>query len=223
MPKAVSAARARRPRNSLTVEEILDVAEAVAAGGIEALTIRAVANELESSPMALYRYFGTKDELVDALLNRVLGRMEPPLESASWIDDLGAFARNHREMLSLHQWAVTALFARPAPGPNALPIGEWALRILERGGIEGDEAVAIFSGIIGLNYGWASFVVARAGGAGDSLAEDLVSPGVAEAFPLTASVAVPMSRYGSVEHYDLVLGYLLAGVLSTSAPPEPGK
>jgi AcrR family transcriptional regulator len=214
MPGPVSAPRSRRPRNSLTVEEILDVAERVAAGGIETLTIRAVATELESSPMALYRYFSTKEELVDALLNRVLGRMEPPSESASWIQDLGVFARNHRDMLSRHQWAVTALIAHPVPGPNALPIGEWALRILDRGGITGDAAVATFSGIIGLNYGWASFVVARTAGAGESLAQDLVDPGVAQAFPFTASVARPMSRYGSAEHYELMLGQLLAGISS---------
>lgn len=214
MPGRVSSARGRRPRNSLTVEGILDVAEQVAAKGIETLTVRAVATELESSPMALYRYFNTKDELVDALLNRVLGRMEPPPESASWIHDLGVFARNHRDMLNRHQWAVTELFAHPAPGVNALPIGEWALRILDRGGITGDAAVATFSGIIALNYGWASFVVARTGGAGDSLAEDLMDPGVAQAFPLTTSVAGPMSRYGGVEHYELVLEQMLAGISS---------
>ena len=218
MPGRVSAPRSRRPRSSLTIEEILDVAERVAVGGIETLTIRAVATELGSSPMALYRYFNTKDELVDALLNRVLGRMAPPTESASWIQDLGVFARNHRDMLNRHQWAVTALFARPVPGPNALPIGEWALRILDRGGITDDAAVATFSGIIGLNYGWASFVVARTDGAGDSLAEDLVNPRVAQTFPLTASVARPMSRYGSREHYELVLGQLLAGISSGAGP-----
>lgn len=87
-----------------------------------------------------------------------------------------------------------------------------SLRILERGGIAGDAAVATFSGIIGLNYGWASFVITRAGGAGESLAEDLADPGVAQAFPLTASVAGPMSRYGSAEHYELVLAQLFAGI-----------
>lgn len=92
------------------------------------------------------------------------------------------------------------------------PSGKVSLRILERGGIAGDAAVATFSGIIGLNYGWASFVITRAGGAGESLAEDLADPGVAQAFPLTASVAGPMSRYGSAEHYELVLGQLFAGI-----------
>ncbi|MCU1572497.1 MAG: hypothetical protein JWO93_579 [Micrococcaceae bacterium] len=217
MSETVPAPRNRRRRNSLTLEEILDGAERVAAAGIATLTIRAVATELESSPMALYRYVSTKDELVDALLNRILGRMEEPQESGNWIEDLGVFARNHRDVLNRHQWAVPALFTHPVPGPNALPIGEWALRILGRGGITGDAAVATFSGILSLNYGWASFVVARVGGAGKSLAEDLVNPAVAQAFPLTASVARPMSSYGSSEHYELVLAQLLAGVESRQA------
>ena len=161
--------------------------------------------------MALYRYFSTKDELVDALLNRVLGRMEPPSDSASWIEDLGGFARNHRDMLSRHRWAVTALFAHPVPGPNALPIGEWALRILARGGITGDAAIATFSGNPWPELRLGVVRRARAGGAGESLAEDLADPDVAQAFPLTASVAGPMSRYGSAEH-ELVLGQLLAGI-----------
>jgi hypothetical protein len=37
---------------------------------------------------------------------------------------------------------------------------------------------------------------------------------VAQAFPFTASVARPMSRYGSAEHYELMLGQLLAGISS---------
>lgn len=223
MSGTVAARRSRRRRNSLTVEEILDVAEGVAADGIESLTIRAVAAELESSPMALYRYFSTKDELVDALLNRVLGRMDPPSESTSWITDLGLFARNHRDMLNTHPWAVASLFAHPLPGPNALPIGEWALRILARGGITGDAAVATFSGIIALNYGWASFVLARTRGAGESLEGDLQDPDLAQAFPLTTAVADPMSRYGSEEHYATVLGQMLAGISAGTGRHPDGE
>ncbi len=200
----------RRARNSLTVDEILDSAEAVAAAGFDALTIRAVATALQSSPMALYRYFATKEELVDGLLNRVLGRFEEPAQTNSWVDDLRAFARNHRELLSQHPWAIAPLMASPNPGPNALPIGEAALRILQRAGITGDDAVATFSGIIALNYGWSSFVVARTGS--DRDADPSLPTEVAAAFPLTAGVAGALSRYGSTEHYDHVLDQLSAGI-----------
>lgn len=210
--KDTVAPRHRRARNSLTLESILDAAENVAAAGFEALTIRAVATELQSSPMALYRYFSTKDELVDALLNRVLGRFERPTETDSWIADLRTFARKHRELLTRHPWAIAPLIARPYPGPNALPIGETALRILQRAGISGDGAVATFSGIIALNYGWASFVVEREGGGGDQPVERASMPAAPAEYTLTVEVAEAMNRYGSEEHYERVLSQLLTGI-----------
>lgn len=204
----------RRARNSLTVESILDAAERVAATGFDALTIRAVAADLQSSPMGLYRYFGTKDELVDALLDRVLGRFEATPETSSWIEDLGTFARHHRELLGRHPWAIAPLIAHPNPGQNALPIGEIALHILHRGGITGDGAVATFSGIIALNYGWSSFTLAR------ESADSIQAPPVTTLsdFPLTIEVADALSRYGDDDHYDRVLGQLLAGIKSEGRP-----
>ncbi len=153
--------RTRRPRNSLTPAGILEAAEATAETGLEALTIRAVAARLGASPMAIYRHFDSKDELLDALLDEVLGRMPPGRESADPLADLADFARRHRAMLAAHGWAVEGLIAHPLPGPNAIPIGEEALRILTRAGISGEPAVAYFSGILALNYGWTSFAHAK--------------------------------------------------------------
>ena len=209
----------RRPRNTLTVEAILDAAEGVAARGFENLTIRAVATELEDSPMALYRYFGTKDDLVDALLNRVLGRFSPPPASECWIDELRAFARHHRELLSSHPWAIGALIGHPYPGPNALPIGETALMILGRGGIAGDDAVATFSGLIALNYGWSSFVLARS--RGDHTSAPL--PPAPPEYPLSLAAAGSLAGYGSAAHYEHVLDQLLAGVEAAAAAVAAAK
>ncbi|WCI08043.1 TetR/AcrR family transcriptional regulator C-terminal domain-containing protein [Arthrobacter sp. OVS8] len=161
--------------------------------------------------MALYRHFDTKDELVDALLNRVLGRFCPPPGSARWIDELRDFARRHRELLNGHPWAIGALIGHPYPGPNALPIGETALRILGRGGISGDAAVATFSGIIALNYGWSSFVLARGREAPATLPP---APRVS-AEPRGCRLA----GYGSTAHYERVLDQLLAGVEAAAAAP----
>ena len=194
------------------MDAILDAAEQVAANGFEALTVRAVAVALEAAPMSLYRYFATKDELVDALLNRVLGRFTAPPETASWPDDLAAFARNHRRMLGDHPWAVTALIGHPSPGPNARPIGDAARRVLQRAGMTGDAAVASFSGIVALNYGWSSFVLARGAAEAASGGGAVQLPPAPPEFPLTAAAAGPMNRYGSEEHYERTLKQLLAGI-----------
>jgi AcrR family transcriptional regulator len=185
--------RTRRPRGSLTREVILDAAEAVARRSFGELTVRAVAARLEAAPMALYNHFATKDELVDALLDRVLGRFEPPSPTGDWTEDLRAFARAHRRVLTGHAWAVAPIFSRPNPGPSAVAIGEHAFAILARAGLSEDDAIAAFSGMLALNYGWSSFTAAR----------ELDETGI---------TAQQMGAYGSDEHYEFVLDRLLSGL-----------
>jgi AcrR family transcriptional regulator len=212
--------RRRRPRGSLSPEVILDAAEAVAAQGFEALSMRAVAGRLDAVPMALYNHFATKDDLVDALLDRVLGRFVPAPPSDDPFADLGAFARAHRRLLTRHPWAVAPLFTRPSPGLGAVRIGEHALGILRRGGLTGDAAVAAFSGIIALNYGWASFTTARdldPGGPGQDVGAMLEALPRA-AFPLTVDAAAAFGGYGDDAHYDLVLAALVEGLRARIVP-----
>jgi AcrR family transcriptional regulator len=206
-------AKSRRPRGSLSPAAILDAAERVASeNGFEALTMRAVAAELEAAPMALYRHLATKDELVDALLDRVLGRFEPPAATRSWRADLKAFARAHRRLLMAHPWAVPALFTHPSPGLNATRIGEIAFGILRRGRLGDAEVVATFSGLIALNYGWSAFAVPRAGAEAETDLAAALKQLPREAFPVTVEVAAEMGDYASDRHYELVLDRFLAGV-----------
>jgi AcrR family transcriptional regulator len=133
---------------------ILDAAEAIASGdGFDALSMRAVAARLGAAPMALYNHFATKEDLVNALLDRVLSRFVPAA-------DLKGFARAHRKVLSDHPWAVAPIFSHPNPGGAAVAIGENALGILFGAGLSEQDAMAAFSGLLALNYGWASFTVA---------------------------------------------------------------
>lgn len=203
--------RPRRARNSLTIPDILDAAEAVASAGMENLTIRAVADELGSSPMGLYRYVAGKEELIEALLDRVLGRMPTVPETEDALADLAGFATAHRDLLLAHPWAVPGLIAHPLPGPNALPIGEQALRILHRLDADGARAVATFSGIVALNYGWVSFAIARrASQAAPSIRR--IESGPADDFPYTLAVAEEMARFASDDHYATVVTELLGGL-----------
>jgi AcrR family transcriptional regulator len=219
-PYRVSAARTRKPRGSLSQDAILDAAEAVAANGFDGLTMRAVAARLGAVPMALYNHFATKDQLVDALLDRVLGRFEPEPATDDWIEDLRSFARAHRRLLTRHPWAVAPLFNQPSPGLSAVRVGELALGILRRGGVSDAAAVAAFSALIALNYGWASFTTARDLDP-DSPAHDVGAALAAlppDAFPLTVQTAGEMGAYGSDAHYDFALDQFLTGLRITARP-----
>jgi AcrR family transcriptional regulator len=206
--------RTRRPRGSLTPDVILEAAERVAELGFDGFSMRAVAARLEAVPMALYNHFATKEQLVAALLDRVLGRFEPPPPTDHWVEDLRAFADAHRKLLAAHAWAVAPIFSNPSPGLSSVRIGELALQILKRGGLSNQAAVAAFSGIIAINYGWASFTVARDldpdGPSHDVEAMLLQLP--AEHFPLTVATAAAWGSYGSDHDYEFVLGRFLSGL-----------
>jgi len=195
--------RQRRARGSLTVEEILDAAERVAVADPRPLTIRAVATELGSSPMALYTYFATKDELADALIDRVLRRVPIP-EAGQWLTDLRALALAHGKTLMDHRWAVPMLFNSPSPGMGAARLGEAYLEILSRGGVTGHEAVSAFSAIVALNYGRTAF-------AAIDHEQELPAP-PAELFPHTAASWAAMAGYASQENYESVLDLVIGGI-----------
>lgn len=148
--------RVRRARNSLNVDVILDAAERVVRGGIDGFTIRAVAAEVDAAPMALYRHFPNKDALLDALLDRLLSAVPEPPATPDWREDLRGFAFAHALVLVDNPWAVPSLSMHPEPGRAPVRIGEAAQRVLARGGITGADAVAAFSAILAINYGWAA-------------------------------------------------------------------
>jgi AcrR family transcriptional regulator len=198
---------------------ILEAAERLAAElGFEALTMRAVAARLEAVPMALYNHFPTKQRLVNALLDRVLGRFEPAPATDDWLEDLRGFTRAHRRLLAAHPWAVAPLFSQPSPGLSSVRIGELGLQILQRAGFSAGRAVAAFSGLIAFNYGWSSFTAAReldpSGPSHD--VEAMLTALPAAAFPLTVATAAEFGAYGSDEHYEFVLDQYLRGLRATA-------
>jgi hypothetical protein len=108
------------------------------------------------------------------------------------------------------------LFTHSNPGINATIIGETAFHILDRGGISGGKAVATFSGILALNYGWFAFGAARdmtrTSTDPEATLEAALSMLPADRFPLTLSVASELANYGSDQHYSIALGQLVSGI-----------
>src|SRR3954466_1280852 len=72
-------------RNPLSRERIIDAAVGLLEeDGWDALSMRRLAQELDVWPMAVYRYFRDKDELVDALVDHAAARMELPGAEGHW-------------------------------------------------------------------------------------------------------------------------------------------
>jgi AcrR family transcriptional regulator len=213
--------RERRPRNSITRDEIIRVALAICeTDGVDALTIRAVASAMGAAPMSLYNHVATKDELLDAVLDAVMGRLLVATDTSKpWQDELAAFALALAEHLDAHRWAVLPLMTRPDPGDRTTAVGEVALAAALRGGLSASSAVTAFAALLSLVYGRAAFLAAaeRPGAQPAGEIEGRISDAGAAMFPATASVASELVGYASPVHLERAVRAVIAG-LSAGAP-----
>lgn len=89
--------------------------------GLEALSMRAVAQRVGVTPMALYPYVGNKDALLDGLVDLLLAELLPAVrEPGDWAARLRAGARAARALAHRHPAAFPLLLARPSITPDAV-------------------------------------------------------------------------------------------------------
>jgi AcrR family transcriptional regulator len=103
-------------------QEILDAAVRIAdERGLAGVSMRAVAERVGVTPMALYPHVGSKAALLDGMVGQLLGGLVPAMAAErEWPDLLAAYARQALGMTERQPWAVTLLFGRPAVTPEAV-------------------------------------------------------------------------------------------------------
>lgn len=135
------AARGRRPAHSRA--DIAAVAIRVAdAEGIDAVSLRRVADELATGTTTLYRYIASKDELFDLMIDSAIAERRPPAPTGDWRADLRAIAYENRAMALRHPWLATLPATRPVLGPNSLAWLEATYATLDGLGLDPDEVLA---------------------------------------------------------------------------------
>jgi AcrR family transcriptional regulator len=108
-------------RVPLNRERVLAGAMTVAdAGGIGALTIRSLAQELGVNPMSVYHYVAGKDEIIDSIVDLVYSEIDLPIAGADWRTEMIRRANSARQVLVGHPWATALLQSRLHPGPATL-------------------------------------------------------------------------------------------------------
>ena len=116
--------------------------------------MRAVADALGTGPASLYAHVGSKDELLEMLIERVLGEIDPPdaPDPARWEEQLKGFAREARRMWAAHRDLARASFARIPLGPNALRGSESMVAVMRAGGLS-DRAIGLGADLLALYIG----------------------------------------------------------------------
>lgn len=200
-----------RPR--LNRETVLQRAVGLAdRGGLDGLSMRALAQQLGVVPMALYKHVANKDDLIDGMVDIVWGEVEPPDPDGGWRDGLRSRAVSLRQALLRHRWAVGLLEARMRPGYENLRQHDAMMGRLRTAGFPFRSTVHVTSVLDAYVYGFAlqektlPFDSAEQSGevAEQKLAE--VPPEAALAFPWLLEVVTELGQAGYDYDVEFVTG-----------------
>ena len=143
------------PRSSLDVDRIVAAAVRLAdAEGLAAVTMRRVAAEISVAAMTLYNHVPGKGELVDLMLDAVLGELYPDeleVTSGVWRDRLTTMARTNWDFFLRHPWALHVATGRPPLGPGLMRKYELELRAVDGLGLselQMDLVVTLVNGFV---------------------------------------------------------------------------
>jgi AcrR family transcriptional regulator len=104
--------------------------------GLAALSMRRLAEELGTGAASLYWHVGSKDGLLDLVLDQVIGEQQvPDPDPERWQEQLKDVARAQRRISLRHPYVVRISIGRIPMGPNALRYSERVLAILRAGGL----------------------------------------------------------------------------------------
>ncbi|MEG3635589.1 TetR/AcrR family transcriptional regulator [Micromonospora palythoicola] len=132
--------RAGRSKPALTRQAIVAVAlDLVDRAGVDAVTMRSVADALGTGPASIYRHVSGKDELLELVLDRVLTEVVvPPPDPDDWRESLVALAREVRRVLLAHHDIAAVAMSGPPVGDSSARIAEALLAILRPAGFPDD-------------------------------------------------------------------------------------
>jgi len=177
----------RRPRaDGLSSERIVHAALAVVdAEGLDACTVRRLAEELDTGSASLYRHVASRDDLLVLLVDHVLGDVRYPPDEASGRATVEALASELRRVLLDHRNLVPALAVSPLLGPNAVRGTERGLAGLLDAGFDAGVAVTAYLALVDFVLGTVFFDTSSTGqvsGLGHS-SRDLLAELPTDAFP----------------------------------------
>ena len=144
------------PRTPLTRQRVLRAAVALAdRGGVGALSMRKLAQELGVEAMSLYHHVANKDDILDGIVDVVFGEIELPTGEAGWEAAMRRRSVSAREALRRHPWATGLMESRRTPGPANIRHHDAVLGVLRNAGFPVELAAHAYSLLDSYIYGFA--------------------------------------------------------------------
>jgi len=202
-------------RAPLSRERVLRAAVALAdQSGIESLTMRQLGQELGVEAMSLYNHVANKDDILDGIVDLVLGDIEVPATGTEWKTAMRHRAISAHEVLLAHPWAAVLIMSRYNIGPGMTRYLDATLGRLREGGFSIEGALDAWNTLDSHLYGFTlqelnlPFEVEEA----PQVSADVLTRLPAVEFPHVAEVITEIMQSGRTENFEFGLDLILDGL-----------
>jgi AcrR family transcriptional regulator len=201
--------------------------------GLGALSMRRLAEELGTGAASLYWHVGSKDGLLDLVLDEIIGESQvPDPDPPRWQDQLKDVARGLRRISLRHPYVVRISIGRIPMGPNALQFSERVLAILRAAGLPPRLALQGYLLLIATVNGFTVDETGMQDGPGPGgappgdlaarqqaadMARDYAASLPAELFPTMTSLADEFSLADPEERFEVLLDIFVDGLARRAA------
>ncbi len=224
LPSRGTEAKRREPRErALTRDAIAAAAlEIIDAEGLDAVTMRRVAQTLGTGAASLYAHVAGKEELIELVVERVIGSVAIPEQPdpEHWQEEVKDGLRVMRAAIASHRDLARAIFARIPLGENALAGSEWMIRTLRAGGLP-DQVVAYACDLLPLYVTAVAYEQSLY--AGENVTPEVMGEFVAnmrnyfeslpaDRFPNTVALAAQLTSGDGDERFEFGLEVLVRGL-----------
>jgi AcrR family transcriptional regulator len=233
MPSDASSPRSRRERPAkpaLSRDAIVAAAlRVLRTDGLEALSMRRLAQELDTGPASLYVYVANRRELHELVFDAAAATLEvEPVDAPRWREQLKALGRRMVHLMSVEFPGLAELSMGHIPtGDNVLRVMDAMLGMLRAGGMA-DQAAAYAGDLMSMYITAIAYEQTLAAKLDESPQADEYLAGVAarfqsvspERYPNLAAVAPLLTRGDGDERFELGLDVIINGLLAT---PTEGR
>jgi AcrR family transcriptional regulator len=131
--------RKSQRRAPLNRDRVLRAAVSLADGaGIDGLSMRNLAQELGVVPMALYKHVANKEELLDAMVDFIVGEIDVTMHDVGWKEAIRLRILSARQALLRHPWASQVIESRTNASPVILDYMNSLIGMFRAGGFSVD-------------------------------------------------------------------------------------
>ncbi|WP_019925297.1 TetR/AcrR family transcriptional regulator [Nocardia sp. BMG111209] len=147
----------RRPRaGGLSTARIIEASlELLREGGVDALTVRAVAERLDTRSASLYRHIAGREELIALIADHVMGDIRIVRTGHGWRADVEALMHEMRRVMLSQPLPASAARNTAGYGPNTLRLIDAALELFLEAGLDPEQAAYTTTAMIQLVAGGA--------------------------------------------------------------------